>query len=257
MHLDKNKGNHIVFHKGTWCHIRRRWPMYKKVTKNCGYFCPIPPANGVVQYGCHEDQWAMPILNQGGLSKTLVSSWIQELLYFHLWIKSTSFNVWVRYVMWNFKGTLWNSTQNILPIHWKMWFLYNIYILRSLGFESSYTFLLSTVLPYSYEHYCDVIMSAMTSPITGVSIIITTVCSGADKKNPSKLCVTGLSEGNLPVTREFPAQKASNVENVSIWWCHHEFCVMWEGQTLPHVTKFYDCRSKTVDRKGFTCWSLI
>ena len=28
--------------------------------------------------------------------------------------------------MWSFKGTLWNSTQNSLPIHWKMlFFLYN------------------------------------------------------------------------------------------------------------------------------------
>ena len=35
-----------------------------------------------------------------------------------MWIKSTSFNVWVRYFEWNFKGTLWNSTQNILPIHY-------------------------------------------------------------------------------------------------------------------------------------------
>ena len=23
--------------------------------------------------------------------------------------------------VWNFKGTIWNSTQNILTIHWKMW----------------------------------------------------------------------------------------------------------------------------------------
>ena len=29
-------------------------------------------------------------------------------------------NVWVRYFVWNFKRYLWNSTQNILPIHWKM-----------------------------------------------------------------------------------------------------------------------------------------
>ena len=40
-------------------------------------------------------------------------------------------------------------------------------------------------------------------------------------KKTSKLCVTGLCEGNLLVTGEFPAQRASNVENVSIWWCHH------------------------------------
>ena len=37
----------------------------------------------------------------------------------------------------------------------------------------------------------------------------------------SKLRVTGLSEGNSPVTGEFPAQRASHAENVSIWWRHH------------------------------------
>ena len=37
----------------------------------------------------------------------------------------------------------------------------------------------------------------------------------------SKLRVTGLCEGNSPVTGEFPAQTASNAENVSIWWRHH------------------------------------
>ena len=40
-------------------------------------------------------------------------------------------------------------------------------------------------------------------------------------KKTSKLCVTGLCVGNSPVTGEFPAQKASNVENVSIGWRHH------------------------------------
>ena len=42
--------------------------------------------------------------------------------------KSTSFNAWVWYFVWNFKGTFWNSTQNILPIHWKIWLLYKIEI---------------------------------------------------------------------------------------------------------------------------------
>ena len=35
-------------------------------------------------------------------------------------------------------------------------------------------------------------------------------------KKTSKLRVTGLCEGNSPVTGEFPAQRASNAENVSI-----------------------------------------
>ena len=64
-----------------------------------------------------------------------------ELLNFHLSMKFTSFNVWVRYFVWNFKGTLWNFTQNILPIHWKILFLYNFEILRALRFKSSYAFL--------------------------------------------------------------------------------------------------------------------
>ena len=37
----------------------------------------------------------------------------------------------------------------------------------------------------------------------------------------SKLRVTGFCEGNSPVTGEFPTQRPSNVENVSIWWRHH------------------------------------
>ena len=39
-------------------------------------------------------------------------------------------------------------------------------------------------------------------------------------KKTSKLRVTGLCAGNSP--GEFPAQMASNAENVSIWWRHHD-----------------------------------
>ena len=41
-------------------------------------------------------------------------------------------------------------------------------------------------------------------------------------KQASKLRVTGLCEGNSPVTDEFPVQRASNAENVSIW-CHYMY----------------------------------
>ena len=60
-------------------------------------------------------------------------------------------------------------------------------------------------------------------------------------KKTSKLRVTGLCAGNSPVTGEFPAQKASNVENVSIWWRHyvnaqqHVFLQrlrLWAGETF-------------------------
>ena len=41
-------------------------------------------------------------------------------------------------------------------------------------------------------------------------------------KKTSKLRVTGLCAVNSPRTCEFPAQMASNAENVSIWWRHHD-----------------------------------
>ena len=44
---------------------------------------------------------------------------------------------------------------------------------------------------------------------------------GHRSKKTSKLRVSGLCVGNSPETGEFPAQMASNAENVSIWWRHH------------------------------------
>ena len=41
-------------------------------------------------------------------------------------------------------------------------------------------------------------------------------------KKTSKLRVTRLCAGNSPGTGEFPAQMASNTENISIWWRHHD-----------------------------------
>ena len=52
---------------------------------------------------------------------------------------------------------------------------------------------------------------------------------GRRSKKTSKLRVTGLCVGNSPVTGEFPAQMASNAENVSIWWRHHDT----HTRTLP------------------------
>ena len=46
---------------------------------------------------------------------------------------------------------------------------------------------------------------------------------GHRSKKTSKLRVTGVCAGNSPVTGEFPAQMASNAENVSIWWRHHVY----------------------------------
>ena len=64
-------------------------------------------------------------------------------------------------------------------------------------------------------------MSAMASQITSLTIVYSAVYSRRRSKKTSNLRVTVLCEGNSPVTGEFPAQRASNPENVSIWWRRH------------------------------------
>ena len=75
-------------------------------------------------------------------------------------------------------------------------------------------------------HYSDVIMNERN----GVSNhshfdYLPNRLSKCRSNKKTKLCTTGLCEGNSPVTGDFLAQRASNSENVSIWWRHH---VIWE-----------------------------
>ena len=62
------------------------------------------------------------------------------------------------------------------------------------------------------QHYSDAVMGAMASQITSLTIIYSTVYAGAHQRKTSKFRVTGLCEGNSPVTGEFPAQMTSNTE---------------------------------------------
>ena len=73
--------------------------------------------------------------------------------------------------------------------------------------------------PSRMSYYNDVIMGAMASQITGLTIVCSTVCSDADQRNIK-------APRHWPLWWEFtgyrwiPAQRASNAENVSIWWRH-------------------------------------
>ena len=58
-------------------------------------------------------------------------------------------------------------------------------------------------------------MGEMTSQITSLTIVYSTVHSGADQRKHQS-SVTGFCADNPPVTGEFPAQMTSNAENVSI-----------------------------------------
>ena len=58
-------------------------------------------------------------------------------------------------------------------------------------------------------------MSAMASQITGISIVCSSVCLGADQRNLKSSVSLAFVKGI------FPSQKASNAEYASIWWRHH------------------------------------
>ena len=73
-----------------------------------------------------------------------------------------------------------------------------------------------TTFPLQWRHN-----ERVGSQITGVSIFCLTVCSGADQRNSQSSASLALW-GNSPVTAEFLAEMASNVEHASIWWRHHE-----------------------------------
>ena len=68
-------------------------------------------------------------------------------------------------------------------------------------------------------------MSTMASQITSLTIVYSTVYSRRKWKKTSKVGVTGPCAENSPVTGEFPAQMASDAENVSICWRHREFAL--------------------------------
>ena len=111
-------------------------------------------------------------------------------------------------------------------------------------------------------------MSTMGSQFTSLIIVYSTTYSRRRSKKSSNLCVPGLCAGNSPVTGEFPAQRASNTENVSIWWYHHDQWNLvqhpdshllssqdqWQDDTYSQrhpPTPFYRCLSQRLS------WQLI
>ena len=75
------------------------------------------------------------------------------------------------------------------------------------------------------KHYSDVITSTMASPIIGISIICTPFCSGADQRKYQSSASLAFGKGIHRWLVFFPTQRASNAENVSIWWRHHGIAI--------------------------------
>ena len=72
-------------------------------------------------------------------------------------------------------------------------------------------------------------------------------------KKTSKLRVTGLREANSPLTAEFPAQRASNAENASIWWRHHDI----EAETIWLTCDRQHSQIRSLELKSSHLASLV
>ena len=99
-------------------------------------------------------------------------------------------------------------------------------------------------VPHYWPHYNDVIMGAIASQITSLTIVYSTVYSDADQRkhqsSASLAFVRGIHRGPVnsphkgPVTRKiFPFDD----ENVSIWWRHH---ALWGIPLVPHKLWSFD-----------------
>ena len=77
--------------------------------------------------------------------------------------------------------------------------------------------------PPPAPHYGDVIMDAIASQITSLTIVYSTVYSDADQRkhqsSASLTFVRGIHRGPMNSLHKM----ASNAENVSIWWRHHAY----------------------------------
>ena len=109
------------------------------------------------QVQCHDmitsSLMSLSPMSSGGRFKNAYELLNLRALKISMLLKITSFNVWVRYFEWNFKGYLWNSAQNIIPIHWKMRILFTGENWRALRFKSSYVFLKRPPAMVTYSRF--------------------------------------------------------------------------------------------------------
>ena len=65
------------------------------------------------------------------------------------------------------------------------------------------------------SNYSDVIMSSIASQISSVCSVYSTICSGADQRKYQSSAQLAFMRGNTHT-------EASDAENISNWWRHHE-----------------------------------
>ena len=77
-------------------------------------------------------------------------------------------------------------------------------------------------------------MGEIASQITSLTILYSTVDSDADQRKHQSPASLAFVRGIYGGTGEFPAQMASNAENISIWWRHHGNQKQADGPENPY-----------------------
>ena len=119
---------------------------------------------------------------------------------------------------------------------------------RLLSSDIARTFLMIyfTCLSRYSPHYSDVIIGAMASQVTNPTLeyamvyVVFRRWSKKKFKAPRHWPLCGA--GNSMATGEFPAQMASNAENVSIWWRHHvkNMCIFfWNRRSMSGLRELW------------------
>ena len=80
--------------------------------------------------------------------------------------------------------------------------------------------LTTDLVPGPHWHYIDVIMTTVASQITSLAVVYSIVYSGTDERKHQSSASLALVRG-IHRDRWIPRKRASNTENVPIWWRHH------------------------------------
>ena len=163
------------------------------------------------------------IFSQDITIDSMVSSWCLCSLVAHALCKG---------LIWNHYNTTVNWSTNILILYQIQLYQVKSFILDTLQWRHNEGHGISNLQPH------DCLLNRLFK---------------AQIKETSKLGVTGLCEGNSPVTSEFPAQRASNAENVSIWWRHHE---QWDSKAMIFTfDAFFDLHlNKRLSKQSWGWW---
>ena len=97
------------------------------------------------------------------------------------------------------------------------------------------------------RHYSDVIMSAIAFQVISFTIVYSTICSGTvQRKHQSSAPMVFV--GEFTGDRWIPRTKASDAENVSIWWRHHVtywlVCSRCRVHSIKHAPDFKTLRPR-------------